>query len=109
RHAQLAPARRNRNSCPTAGFANTDFRLGVRPNDVARGPLRQWTPSTSGAASGDAMKWLWLGFAVFWAISIVVDSRRRDRVVRSASIASAPPPRSRDPELPALLLPRSSP
>ena len=56
------------------------------------------------------MKWLWLGFAVFWAVSIVVDSRRRDRAARNASAASAPPARAaRDSELPALLLPRSSP
>ena len=55
------------------------------------------------------MKWLWLGFALFWAISIVVDSRRRDRVGRNALTASTPPARAGDSELPALLLPRSSP
>jgi hypothetical protein len=61
------------------------------------------------------MKWLWLGFALFWAISIVVDSRRRDRVARNAFAPSAEPERERDSaererdsELPALLLPRSS-
>jgi hypothetical protein len=55
------------------------------------------------------MKWLWLGFALFWAISIVVDSRRRDRVSRTASKPPAPPSRAGDAELPALLLPRSTP
>jgi hypothetical protein len=55
------------------------------------------------------MKWLWLGFAVFWAVSIIVDSRRRDRARRNASTEPATPARARDPELPALLLPRSSP
>ena len=57
------------------------------------------------------MKWLWLAFAVFWAISIVVDSRRRDRAGGRASAAPSPLPQERDPEpeLPALLLPRSSP
>jgi len=55
------------------------------------------------------MKWLWLGFALFWAISIVVDSRRRDRVARNASKPPAPYEPARDAEVPALLLPRSSP
>jgi hypothetical protein len=55
------------------------------------------------------MKWLWLGFALFWAISIVVDARRRDRVTQNAAGRPEPSKRARDDELPALLLPRSSP
>jgi hypothetical protein len=55
------------------------------------------------------MKWLWLGFALLWAVSIVVDSRRRDRVGRNEHVALTPPARAGDSELPALLLPRSSP
>ena len=57
------------------------------------------------------MKWLWLGFALLWAVSIVVDTRRRDRVGRNPAPSSEPPQTEtvRDPELPALLLPRSSP
>jgi hypothetical protein len=55
------------------------------------------------------MKWLWLGFALFWALSIVVDARRRDRVGRNVSAPPEPSTRALDSELPALLLPRSSP
>ena len=53
------------------------------------------------------MKWLWLGFALFWAVSIVIDTRRRDRVAR-VSAPPEPSTRARDAGLPALLLPRSS-
>jgi len=55
------------------------------------------------------MKWLWLGFALFWAISIVIDTRRRDRVARVVSASPEPSTGARENELPALLLPRSSP
>lgn len=55
------------------------------------------------------MKWLWLGFVLFWAVSIVVDARRRDRVTRNAPAQPEPAARARGTELPALLLPRSSP
>jgi hypothetical protein len=55
------------------------------------------------------MKWLWLVFALLWGISIVVDTRRRDRVARNPDPPSEPSPAERDAELPALLLPRSSP
>ena len=56
-----------------------------------------------------SMKWLWIGFALVWAISIVLDSRRRDRVTSNQSAQPEPATRARDAELPALLLPRSSP
>jgi len=55
------------------------------------------------------MKWLWLGFALFWAVSIVVDSRRRDRVARGVTAPPEPSKGARDDTLPALLLPRSAP
>jgi hypothetical protein len=70
---------------------------------------------------GTSMKWLWIGFALVWAVSIVLDSRRRDRVSRNVTrnesaerepatrARDAELPAVRDAELPALLLPRSSP
>ncbi len=54
------------------------------------------------------MKWLWIGFAIVWALSIFVDGRRRAR--------TASPPRSNredaasaEAPLPALLTPRGIP
>ena len=54
------------------------------------------------------MKWLWIGFAIVWALSVLLDGRRRVR--------TSPPPQE-DPEsvaparapLPALLTPRGNP
>ena len=54
------------------------------------------------------MKWLWIGFAIVWALSIFVDGRRRAR--------TSSPPQSREEDaasaespLPALLTPRGIP
>jgi len=53
------------------------------------------------------MKWLWIGFAIVWALSIFVDSRRRARTSppqsKGEDAASAEAP------LPALLTPRGIP
>jgi len=55
------------------------------------------------------MKWLWIAFALVWALSIVLDGRRRAGVHRAARADRAPEPvpQSNDP-LPVLLTPRET-
>jgi hypothetical protein len=53
------------------------------------------------------MKWLWIGFAIVWALSVVLDGRRRARTSSTSaeSDKKSPPP---EPPLPALLTPRGT-
>jgi hypothetical protein len=54
------------------------------------------------------MKWLWIGFAIVWALSVVLDGRRRARTSSATSAESekkSPLPES---PLPALLTPRGT-
>ena len=52
------------------------------------------------------MKWLWIGFAIVWAFSVVLDARRRHRA-HVAPDADAPLARS-DTPIPALLSAKSA-
>jgi hypothetical protein len=50
------------------------------------------------------MKWLWLGFAIVWAISVVLDERRRNhahRVAATGADSPAPPEKAAARALPA--------
>jgi hypothetical protein len=53
------------------------------------------------------MKWLWIAFALVWALSIVLDGRRRGDASRAprADSRPKPPPSER---LPALLISREA-
>ena len=53
------------------------------------------------------MKWLWIAFALVWALSILLDSRRRAGAMRVPRAAAEPKP-SPDEALPALLTPRET-
>ena len=62
---------------------------------------------SSGNLRKKTMKWLWIAFALVWALSILLDSRRRAGAMRVPR-AAAPPKPSPDEALPALLTPRES-
>ena len=53
------------------------------------------------------MKWLWIGFALVWALSVVLDGRRRTRAPATVPKASPPEPPDEEPSVPALLSARS--
>ena len=53
------------------------------------------------------MKWLWIGFALVWALSVVLDGRRRARTT-TASREHADPEAHPDESLPALLTARGT-
>jgi len=53
------------------------------------------------------MKWLWIGFALVWALSVVLDGRRRTRASSAARASADPEPQAEEP-LPALLTARGT-
>ena len=53
------------------------------------------------------MKWLWIAFAVVWALSIVIDGRRRAGVPRAPRADPEPKTPANEP-LPALLVARDT-
>jgi hypothetical protein len=69
-------------------------------NDAAGGILQQ-------RSEGKTMKWLWIAFALVWALSILLDGRRRAGALRVPR-AAAEPKSSSDEALPALLTSRET-
>lgn len=53
------------------------------------------------------MKWWWIAFALVWALSIVLDGRRR-RHASAVSRADAPPEPTSEEPLPMLLTSRQT-
>jgi hypothetical protein len=53
------------------------------------------------------MKWLWIAFALVWALSIVIDGRRRTGASRTPRADPEPKPPPHEP-LPALLASRET-
>jgi hypothetical protein len=57
------------------------------------------------------MKWLWIGFALIWALSVVLDGRRRARSasIKRAETPAKPPADNEAPPVAALLTARITP
>jgi hypothetical protein len=54
------------------------------------------------------MKWLWIGFAVVWALSVLLDGRRRTRASAAPQEDSEPERQADRAPLPALLTARGT-
>jgi hypothetical protein len=54
------------------------------------------------------MKWLWIGFAIVWALSVVLDGRRRARTSPAAPADTENKGAPAEPPLPALLTTRGT-